>query len=261
MKPLNKILILVIILLHWSCQRDQIRPDSYKLDCSKYPISGFYNFLVKQGTDEGKKSFSDILGPNPDYQIPAPVLDTISTEGLIKTCLNYPFFPNIFLSNNVQGSFEFYMEHFNGFITLYKRNDVSFKLLERYICCEWEDKNYTLTLTDWNKTDKKKYIQYFIEIMLAQDKIIRQLDDQNRKILFTKALDIYETHLQENDKAFSVFSLLILGKIMVFDEFQPFISEYDKNEHIKWFFESGSYWCYNNFSVFKTIEENARLYN
>ncbi len=256
MKPLNKILILVIILLHWSCQRDQIIPDSYKLDCSKYPVSGDYKF-PDQGTNDGEKSFLNVTG-NPDYQIPANVLDTISTEGLIKTCLNYPYFTSIFLSSchDVQGSFKHYMENFNGFITLYKRNDVSFKLLERYICCEWEDKNYTLPLTDGNK-----YIHYFIEIMLAQDEIIQQLDDQNRKILFTKALDIYETHLQENDKAFSVFSLLILGKIMVFDEFQPFMSEYNKNDHIKWFFESGSYCCYNNFSVFKAIEENARLYN
>lgn len=241
MKPLNKIFILVIFLLHWNCQHDEITVDPNNFDCLKYPVLGFYNFPIRSGILDS-------------LQIPDHVLDTISTEALIKTCLNFPCFLNILFTsscNDIQGTFEFYIEHFNGFNTLYKRNDVSYKLLERYMCCGLEDK-YTSTLVTG-----ETYIYYFLEIMLAQNKIIEKLNEKNKKILFKKVLETYETNLT-NLNGFSVFSSLILGRIMVIDEFQPFISEYNKNVYLQGFLSSGFHGFDN--SVFSTIEQCAKFY-
>ena len=48
-------------------------------------------------------------------QIPDVVLEKISTEGLLETCLSYPYLINVFFHDNYQQGFEGLMEEFNGF--------------------------------------------------------------------------------------------------------------------------------------------------
>lgn len=47
---------------------------------------------------------------------------------------------------------------------------------------------------------------------------------------------------------------------MVFDKFQPFMNEYDKNEHLKGFLSSGFYGYNFLGGAFSTIEQCAKLY-
>jgi len=55
-------------------------------------------------------------------QIPDAILASISTEGLLETCLEFPYLINIFHSENFQKGFEQLQAQFNGFREVLKRS-------------------------------------------------------------------------------------------------------------------------------------------
>ena len=61
-------------------------------------------------------------------QIPDAVLESISTAGLLETCLEYPYLIEIFFSNDYKYGFETgLVAGFNGYRELLKRHDLAKK--------------------------------------------------------------------------------------------------------------------------------------
>lgn len=82
-------------------------------------ITDKYEFPVKSGTEEWKQ-FETIEKRIAALQIPEDVLTRISTEGLLETCLEFPYLLDILHGNHMQHGFEALMTEFNGFRELFK---------------------------------------------------------------------------------------------------------------------------------------------
>ena len=98
---------------------------------SQTKTSDVYEFPVKQGTMEWKQ-FETIEKRIAALQIPVAVLVKISTEGLLETCLEFPYLTNIFFAENLTTGYEALIAEFNGFRELFKRRDLPNVLLKKY---------------------------------------------------------------------------------------------------------------------------------
>lgn len=65
-------------------------------------------------------------------QMPENWLKNISTENLVKTCMNYPLYGMYMAYNNEMQGVKITMDGFNGFQELMKRKDAAEKLLDFY---------------------------------------------------------------------------------------------------------------------------------
>lgn len=114
--------------------------------------------------------------------IPANILQRISTEELVRTCLNYPEFQLIFTRNDLQSGYNFIRSMFNGFRELETRPDAGKTLMKVYA-------GYKPDGFDVNSTDlaigefMSKFT--FIEILIAQTEILNKLNPGDSKELMT----------------------------------------------------------------------------
>jgi hypothetical protein len=94
-------------------------------------INDVYDFPIKKGSKEWKQ-FELIEKRIEALQIPEHVLTKISTEGLLETCLAFPYLIDILFYDNYQKGFEALSAEFNGYRELLKRKDLTSALLEKY---------------------------------------------------------------------------------------------------------------------------------
>ncbi|HEY5465844.1 MAG TPA: sigma-70 family RNA polymerase sigma factor, partial [Clostridia bacterium] len=113
---------------------------------------------AKQTPEPGRAAFSDFLGSADAYvypvtpektpevwktlgshdamieacQIPESLLWSMSTEGLVETCLNYPMTGDMMAFNSPTGWLEGVGKNFNGLQKLLQRKDAGFELLRVY---------------------------------------------------------------------------------------------------------------------------------
>jgi hypothetical protein len=109
-------------------------------------------------------------------QIPYYILETISTEGLIQTCLNYPMLANVLFTDSVESGFRGQRARFNGLYELSAREDAAYELLRIFLLI---DPGALKTID--NSSDSLQY-RYFCFI-LAQDEIITQLAPEQKRLL------------------------------------------------------------------------------
>lgn len=109
-------------------------------------------------------------------QIPDDLLKSMSTENLIRTCINYPAFGHFTAFDNPQAGISHLVKKFNGLQELLDRNDAPIKLLSVYLDMD------SLTM---NIQDKKVNNDFwpirrcYFELLLAQDEIINKMDEKN----------------------------------------------------------------------------------
>jgi len=90
-----------------------------------------YAFPVVPGTSEWesfhtKQEMLDVC------QIPEDKLESMTTEALLETVLNYPLIDTFFVFNTIEDACDVMSDDFNGFEELFSRDDVVPILLERY---------------------------------------------------------------------------------------------------------------------------------
>jgi len=140
-----------------------------------------YEFPVRQGTKEWLQ-FETIEKRIAALQIPDTVLIKISTEGLLETCLEFPYLTDIFFCDNFQHSFEALMDEFNGFRELFKRRDLTNVLLEKYKCLTVDVKGIRLLKDVEQGMFTFRY--FVLEFMLTQDAVLNNLTEEQEKQLF-----------------------------------------------------------------------------
>lgn len=168
-------------------------------------------------------------------QIPDPVLSEMCTYNLVKTCLvNYPFLLDLTAFNNMQHGFDRYKDAFNGIQTLIARCDGCIELIDYY-------KKNTLSIhPDSTFTTKNSWGVYFSEIFLAQYDFFGSLSKKERFGLFQLAMEI-KIRKRNDDRhglAGAVSTNWILSRIMVFEKYNPFLNEIDKNQTLNSFVET-----------------------
>jgi hypothetical protein len=124
-------------------------------------------------------------------QIPDNVLANISTAGLLETCLEFPYLLNIICSNDYQQGFEQgLLATFNGFRELMERPDLVDALTIKYNELRFEVQYVGgLSLLEIGMF---AYRHFVLEMIIAQDIVIRNMSEEQARTLFLLASERME---------------------------------------------------------------------
>jgi hypothetical protein len=129
-------------------------------------INDVYDFPVKQESKEWVQ-LESVEKRIEALQIPDFVLTKISTEGLLETCLAFPYLTDILFCDDYQKGFEALSTEFNGFRELLIRKDLTEVLLKKY-----QALNSRLTTVRLQKSveqGKFSFRHFVLEFILTQD--------------------------------------------------------------------------------------------
>lgn len=198
--------------------------------------SGVYDWPIKPGMPEWKEltTHAQMVGV---LQIPENILSDISTEDLMQTCLNYPLFLDMFAFNSLQQGIENIISDFNGLRELLKRQDAGVELLKEYTKVaipDFEGKRPPFQF----KTRLAK-----IEILLAQEAALSNLQDTKRLILLAEAVKKFEAMLDQLDYYdFMNFdpNVYLMGKVIHQEAAAQFNRNLEQDDALKNFMQYGS---------------------
>lgn len=226
--------ILILLLFQSGCERTVITNGltPFEIYCDSLEKKGIiddYKFPVLPGTEE----WNELTYEQQDsiLQIPVNTLANMCTYGLLETCLNYPLLKNCIESEYIRYWWIVFGQSFNGINEFLARDDASEKLLNKYL--EFQNFPYSDTLTD-----PEKYVistqLVFLEIALSQETFLSEYSNSEQKELINKVLANLEHKLNcldfPNDFSFPVYSGWLLGRIMLYNDYQPFIDQVQLNE-------------------------------
>ncbi len=145
-------------------------------------------------------------------QIPEETLKSMSTDGLIETCLDYPlYFAGMsFSSSSVYEGFLRTLHEFNGLAELMKRDDAPEKLVRVYR----EASPDKVKGTDDGAPLRMRYLQYII----AQDEILEGLSKEQRMQLLDECMQKVGEYYKEYRDEFALDpALLIAARVCMKD--------------------------------------------
>jgi len=172
-----------------------------------------WNYPIRPGTEEWKQlnSFSERLNT---FNIPESILVKMTTENLVKTCLNYPWWILITSRDDNQSGYEYLKSVFNGFRELEIRNDAGVELLKIY------EKMMPGDIFNYETLVKQGVFCFqftYIELLLSQPNILKNVNDGYLIQLVQKASSVYNEKSLAPDK-YSYYgistSCLILSRII-----------------------------------------------
>jgi hypothetical protein len=135
-----------------------------------------WDYPIVPGTNEWKmlKNYKEKVEA---CQIPVDILHSLSTQRLLELCENYPLLVNIVLFNNVQNGFNS-LKDFNGMRELLTKKDLSTILLNEY--SKIDPTEYQM---DWHPYKRGMFTLSIkvLELILAQDEVINNLDKNQKK--------------------------------------------------------------------------------
>lgn len=173
-----------------------------------------YRFPVRGGMEEWK-AFTSHVQMLEACMVPPDVLAAMSTEGLIKTCMDYPLKNDLGNYNDFQKGFECVASGFNGLQELLKRKDVGTKLIAYYSAMKPEAFDRSLSLAD------KGFYAFdimYVEMMLAQSQVLDNLAVQEQKELLAMCLEKSEIRTDYldvyDDSRFHIGWALLVGKLL-----------------------------------------------
>lgn len=167
---------------------------------------------------------------NAVLQIPEDKLKSMSTAGLIATCMKYPNLVPLFAFNSPVEGIEKMIKDFNGLSELLSREDAGAALVEFYSSLDLD----SLLATDKYPSFRLQLLEYII----AHPSILSKVSD--RKELLEAAYQMAELKQRKYSEELDVKpTLLILARILEMD--YPEIAEQLKNhEAFSHFLETGN---------------------
>lgn len=168
------------------------------------------------------------------YKIPEDIVRCMYTEELFQTCISYPeirlFWTGV---RGLQDGFDMVKGYCNGFEELLNRRDAYSVIVNAYkelkIEGDW---------SSWTDLEIGRYICNIInyEVFLAQNEILKSLTQAQK-------IDLINLTLNNLNLKFNLIkyygyvgmgsSLAILSRIMVNDNYEPFMNEYANKEYLR----------------------------
>ena len=143
-------------------------------------------------------------------QVPEEILETMSTEGLIETCLAYPLFSNMMYQNSLQDGFCQLVDGFNGLRELLSREDGAPLLLQKYL---------KLSLDNVKNVDEFGSIRLiYFEFMLANPQVISKLSEEEKEALLDRAMKLIALKSQRYAETFSVTSSALVASQVLLED-------------------------------------------
>jgi hypothetical protein len=183
---------------------------------SQTTIPDQYDFPIKQGSMEWEQ-IGSVEKRIVALQIPEDILSQISTEGLLETCLAFPYLTDILFYNDYQKGFDELVAEFNGYREFLDRPDLNDVLLKKYKDSGNDIESIrTLSLVEQGRFSFRHFV---LEFMLAQDRVLKQLEPEQEKQLFILSQE-QKTHKRSNPDIFGsmnnvptnlLYAKLVLG--------------------------------------------------
>lgn len=192
-----------------------------------------YEFPIRPGMDEWKE-----LDGNAEMlkacQIPENVLLRMTTEGLVKTCLNYPSFLDFMLYSDFSSGIEKIISRFNGLKEMLERPGAGSILLKEYKKFD-VDSMYLQPSTQQKKYQPFKMM--YVELLLSQKEILENFQTEEKKALLEECLVKYEK--KKNNPSLGLMQLktlgMLVGQVLLSENYEYFVTKYNENELYKLF--------------------------
>lgn len=165
------------------------------------------------------------------FKIPEQILHCLSTEALVKSCLDYPGIGLAWAYNSLQQGFDQVSSMCNGFDELWERGN-KFQVLYSLYQQKNPDRGNWDSYTDL-ENGRYLFDVNYVELVISQYEILHELSIFEKTELFQLALDNQKKKV-ELIKYWGVpgmdTSIAILGRIMYLDNYEPLVQEYNTNE-------------------------------
>ncbi len=194
--------------------------------------SDAYEFPLQPGMPEWKdlKSHAEMLAV---CQIPDELLANMSTEGLVKTCLNYPMAYDAFAYDSLRQGLKAVISNFNGLGELLTRPNARGLLLRAYQGID------PANPPDCGYADKRicRFQIMYVELLLAEDAIIAGMDTSERRSLLEESHRVVVSKMA--DGTYGLFSIeptaFLMSKILLTEDFKPYRKTVEENAELKTF--------------------------
>ena len=196
-----------------------------------------YVFPVRPGMDEWKeyRTNAEQLAA---CQIPEDILSRMSTEGLVKTCLNYPKAFDFMAYSDFPSGINRVISGFNGLIELMKRSQAAPILLEEYIEAD-PDSMQSIVRLSGEETRYPRFRLMFIELLLGHEKMLIKFNKEEKKVLLKECILKYEK--KQNHASFGLMHFktigMLIGRILLSEGDREFAKKYYENKAYKLFLE------------------------
>jgi len=167
------------------------------------------------------------------FKIPEQTLHCLSTDALIKSCLDHPKMSLIWTTSDLQAGFDKVYAMCNGFDELWGRGDKVPKLI--YLYKQFDFNRDWQSHTDF---ENGMYMDNIVrhELIIAQYEILNDLTTSEKTELFQWALDNQKKKYALAHQYWGLVGMMttcaILSRIMYLDKYQPLIEEYNNNENM-----------------------------
>ena len=170
-------------------------------------------------------------------QLPYSIIESISTEGLLETCITFPYYGDIGLFDYHQNAFDYFISNFNGIYELINRDNSSNIIFERYQSMHPScvNNNYPDFL---GRGESVGMSFVSIEMILAQYSVLSRFESYQLKVLAKEALSKHDQKMsnESTNTIFNLkFTLVICGRILEVENYQPFITELNNNIELEQF--------------------------
>ena len=226
--------------------------------CYPDSIADVYEYPIKPGTPEWKNySHTEHLEM---LQLADTVLSRITTEGLLLTCLNYPFLGNMIAFDSYQLGVERVIVNFNALQELLERPEVVLLLMKEYINLDpvKVDPDWTIL-----QIAIYKYRFMFIEMLLGQEELLSQLSKTERRQLLEECLSKYTAKVQ--DETYGTIhwktTAVLMGRILLVEGDGDFRQKYDDDEKLRIFLrDAGTYTIEQLNTIVESADKNIDRY-
>ncbi|OJV32584.1 MAG: hypothetical protein BGO33_09240 [Bacteroidia bacterium 43-41] len=144
-------------------------------------------------------------------QVPEDILESMSTDNLIQTCMNYPLYGNYLAYNNELEGIKFIINGFNGFAELQNREDAADRLIAYYEGIDVRKiAENAITLSATKNELSVLHIGY-LELILSSRLVPSLYAEPNISRLEKARYKKYEDKLQNSE----VYSLQVIKKSLL----------------------------------------------
>lgn len=172
--------------------------------------------------------------------IPSDQLEKMCTEGILESWLTYPLRLNVFAWPTPQAGIEGIEKQFNGLKEFYTRPDAGMVAFNRY---KYLDLSAYDTSASSVSQGKFAITVAVLELTIAQEEVLKAMSSHERNQLVQEALS--KRIKKENDPLYpplaNAYDVLIMGRIMILENFLAFKNIVDNDVEIRHFVESGEY--------------------
>ena len=176
-------------------------PEGYlnkKTDEKKYVSS-----INPDDTPEQWDALEDAVQMREVSQIPADILETVSTDELVLYCMNYNLFDDMFVYDSMLEGFDVVKQDYDGLQLLAAREDAGTVLVNLY-------KAYKLN--DQSQLDRSACLRLdYLETMLAQPEILAKLTDEQCRELAAECYNKATQIMNARNDEYGITQTLYLG--------------------------------------------------